>query len=395
LSAAIAKPPRLLISAGETSGELYGALLLRELRRLRPPFEAFGLGGDALHGEETRLVAHVRDLAVVGLLEVLRHIPRLRRILRDVLTEVDRDPPQLAVLIDYAGFHLRLARELHRRGIPIVYYVSPQVWAWRRGRLRTIRETVQRMLVLFPFEPRVYEDAGIPVSFVGHPLVDRMRPAADRAAARAALGLGPDRPLVALLPGSRRQEIAYNLPPIAGAVRLLTAKRPDLQFALAAAPGLDAEALRLSLQGLPVRVLAGHASSLLAAADVGIVASGTATVEAALVDTPIVVVYRLSPVTYAIGKPFVNVPHYAMVNLIADERLLPELIQHELTPERVALETLKLLDDAAARAHIRAGLARVRERLGEPGASGRAARAVAETWDALIDKNLDRMPTSM
>jgi lipid-A-disaccharide synthase len=389
------RPPRILISSGEPSGDLYGALLLRELKGLVPPFETFGLGGDHLAAEGSHLIAHVRDLAVVGLLEVLRHLPRLKRILADVLAEVDRNPPDLAVLIDYAGFHLRLARELRRRGIPIVYYVSPQVWAWRRGRLRTIRETVRRMLVLFPFEPKVYEEAGIPVTFVGHPLVDRLRPAEDRAAARADLGLEPDRPLVVLLPGSRRQEIRYNLPPLAAAASRIAAQRPALRFVLAAAPNVDVGWLTSQLDGAPVLVRQGQAAALLAAADLGLVASGTATVEAALVGTPMVVVYRLSPITYTLGKPFVDVPHYAMVNLIAERRLVPEIIQRDFTPERVASEALRLLDDRAALDVIREGLAVVRQRLGDAGASRRAAAAVAEVWRGLKDKNLDSMPTSV
>jgi lipid-A-disaccharide synthase len=390
-----ARMPRLLISAGEPSGELYGALLLRELRAMVPPFEAFGLGGDELTREGLRPIAHVRDLAVVGLLEVLRHLPRLRRILRDVLAEVDRDPPRLAVLIDYAGFHLRLARELRRRGIPVVYYVSPQVWAWRKGRLRTIRETVDRMLVLFPFEPRVYEQAGVPVTFVGHPLVDRLAPPGDRAALRAELGLDPSRPLVAVLPGSRPQEVQYNLPPLVGAIRLLHRRRPDLQFALAVAPSLDRRALEACVDGLSVTLLSGGAARVLSAADLGLVASGTATVEGALVGTPMVVVYRLSAITYAIGKPFVDVPHYAMPNLIAERRLLPEIIQREFTPERVAAEALRLLDDPAALDVIREGLDEVRRRLGGRGASHRAAEAVAGAWQLAGQKNIDRMPTSV
>ena len=386
---------RILISSGEPSGELYGALMLRELRGLVPSFEAFGLGGDALAKEGLQLVAHVRDLAVVGLLEVVRHLPRLKRILRDVLAEVDRNPPELAVLIDYAGFHLRLARELKRRGIPIIYYVSPQVWAWRRGRLRTLRETVERMLVLFPFEPGVYEEAGIPVTFVGHPLVDRLGPAPDRAAARTALGLDPDRPMVAVLPGSRRGEVAYNLPPLAGAVSLMAERRPDLQFVVAAAPSMAGDDLRSMLAGVPARIVTGRAAAVLSAAELGLVASGTATVEGALVGTPMIVVYRLSPITYALGKPFVNVPHYAMPNLIAGRRLLPEIIQREFTAERVADLAGQMLGDPVALDVIRAGLRDVAARLGGPGASRRAAAAVAAAWASLGHKNIDRMPTSV
>ena len=370
--------PRLLVSCGEPSGDLYGAELVRHLRKDLADLSVFGLGGEGLAARDASLVAHVRDLAVVGLLEVVGSLPRLRRVLRAVLEEVDRDRPDLAVLIDYSGFNLRLARALKRRNIPIVYYVSPQVWAWRRGRIRTIRETVERMLVLFPFEPAIYEAAGVPVTFVGHPLVDLVRPAPDRAGFLTSLDLDPGRPLVAVLPGSRAREIAFNLPPLAGAIARLARERPALQFALAVAPGVSADDLGCHLGTLPVRLVREETHALLGAADVGLVASGTATVEAALLGTPMVVVYRVSWPSYVIGRPFVRVPHYAMVNLVAGRRIVTELIQRAFTPERVSAEALALLDDRERAARMRADLAEVRQRLGGGGASERAARIVKE-----------------
>ena len=266
----------------------------------------FGLGGDRLQAEGGRLLGHVRDLAVVGLFEVLRHLRRLRAVFRSVLDEVEREPPAVAVLVDYAEFNLRLARELRKRGVPVVYYVSPQVWAWRRGRLRAIRESVAHMVVIFPFEEPLYREAGVPVTFVGHPLVELARPAADRAAFLASRGLDPARPVLAVLPGSRRQEVAHNLPPIAAALGLLQERRPELQLALAVAPSLDPGLFDGPLAGLPVTRVSAATHELLSASSAGIVASGTATVEAALMDLPMVVVYRLSPLTYALGRPFVQ-----------------------------------------------------------------------------------------
>jgi len=230
-------PRRLLVSCGEPSGDLYAGELVRHLRERAGPLEVFGLGGDRLQAQGARLLSHVSELAVVGLVEVLRHLRRLRRVLRALLAEADREPTALALLVDYGGFNLRLARALRGRGIPVVYYVSPQLWAWRRGRMRTVRECVRHMLVIFPFEEAVYRDAGVRVTFVGHPLVELARKPEHPRAFLAAQGLDPDRPVLAVLPGSRRQEIAYNLPPIAGALRLLSARRPELQPALAAAPG--------------------------------------------------------------------------------------------------------------------------------------------------------------
>jgi lipid-A-disaccharide synthase len=370
-------PRRLLVSCGEPSGDLYAGELVRHLRERVAPLEVFGLGGDRLREQGARLLAHVSELAVVGLVEVLRHLRSLRRVFRGVLAEVERQPVALALLVDYAGFNLRLARALRSRGIPVVYYVSPQLWAWRRGRMRTVREAVRHMLVIFPFEEAVYREAGVPVTFVGHPLVELVRKPDDPRAFLAALGLDPGRPVLAVLPGSRRQEIAYNLPPIADALRLLRAQRPELQAVLAVAPGIDPAALRAALAGLSVATVEGQAHALMGAATAGIVASGTATVEAALLGLPSVVVYRLSPVSYALGRPLVHVPHYAMANLIAGRRIFPELIQGGFQPGRVAVEVGRLLDDLAHRSSILAGLAEVRSRLGPPGASARAAEVVA------------------
>jgi lipid-A-disaccharide synthase len=370
--------PRMLLSCGEASGDLYGAELLRELRRDVAGLDAFGLGGDRVAGQGASLVAHVRDLAVVGLLEVLWHLRHLRRVFRAVLDEVDRARPDVAVLVDYADFNLRLGRALRRRGVPVVYYVSPQVWAWRRGRLRSLREIAARMLVIFPFEEEVYREAGVPVTFVGHPLIDLVGPPPDRTALARGLGLDPSRPVVALLPGSRRTEVAHNLPPIVGAVDVMRAERPDAQFVLAAAPTLDARALGEAFGERPVRVIADRTHDVLASADAAVVASGTATVEAALLGTPMVVVYRLSPWTYRLGRPFVRVPHYAMVNLIAGRRLVPELIQDGFTPSAVADALLPLLEGGGAAQAMRDGLAEVRAKLGAPGASARAAAVVRE-----------------
>ncbi len=367
---------RLLVSSGEASGDLYAAELVRHLRERHDALDVFGLGGDRLQAQNVRLVAHVRDLAVVGLVEVLQHLRRLRRIFRSVLAEVDRERPDLAVLVDYPDFHLRLARELKSRGVPVVYYVSPQVWAWRRGRVSTIRETVAHMIVIFPFEEALYREAGVEVTFVGHPLVELVRPAADRAEFLAGLGVDPERPLLAVLPGSRRQEVAHNLPALAGALRLIAARRADVQFALAVAPGLDPAALERPLRGLRIVRVVGQTHALMSAASAGIVASGTATVEAALLGMPMVVVYRLSPLTYALGRPFVRVSHYAMANLIAGRAVVKELIQRDFRPEPVAAEALRLLEPGWYRDEVSSGLAEVRTRLGGPGASERASGVV-------------------
>jgi lipid-A-disaccharide synthase len=339
--------------------------------------EVFGLGGDKLAAEGATLVAHVRDLAVVGLLEVVTHLRRIRGIFHRLLHEVDRERPDLAVLVDYPDFNLRLARELKKRGVPVVYYVSPQLWAWRGGRIRTVRATVARMLVIFPFEEALYRKAGVPVSFVGHPLLDSVHPEPDPRAFLAGLGLDPDRPVVAVLPGSRPQEVLHNLPPLLGGIERIGQARPEVQFVLAAAPSLPPAIFEGPLRHRSIRLVRGQTHGVVGASTLALVASGTATVETALLGTPMIVVYRLAPLTYFLGRPFVRVSRFAMVNLIAEEAVVPELIQGDFTPERVAGEALALLDDPARRKRMQDDLAQVRRRLGGPGASVRAAVAVA------------------
>ena len=367
--------PRLLISSGEPSGEFYAAELVAELRRRHPGLEAFGLGGDRLAAQEVRLLAHLKDLAVVGLFEVLSHLRRIKALFDSVVAEAARVRPDVAVLIDYPDFNLRLARELKKLGIPVVYYVSPQLWAWRRGRIKDVKRDVARMLVIFPFEEEIYREAGVPVTFIGHPLVEHVRPPDDRGRVAVSLELDPSRPVVALLPGSRNKEVGFNLPPIVGAVKLLREKRPDLQFVLAAAPHLRDGAFDEAREA-GIAIKEGATREILAAARAAIVASGTATVETALTGTPMVVVYRLSALTYTLGKPLVKVRNYAMVNLIAGRVVVPELIQNDFTPARVAEETLKILDDGATRSRMLEALLEVRSRLGAGSATLLAANDV-------------------
>lgn len=321
-------------------------------------------------------MAHVRELAVMGLLEVVSSLRRIRGIFHRLIEEAEREAPDLAVLVDYPDFNLRLARQLHRRGIPVVYYVSPQIWAWRARRIRTIRESVARMIVIFPFEEPLYREAGVPVTLVGHPLIDLVQPAPDARGFLSALGVDPARPIVAILPGSRPQELVHNLPPLTGAIEILVSRRPDLQFVIALAPSLVAGGMTVRPKGVPVHAVVGQTHAVLGAASLALVASGTATVEAALLGTPMVVVYRLAPLTYYLGRPFVRVRQFAMVNLIAGRPVVPEVIQSDFTPERVASEALAILEDPARTARMRADLAEVRRRLGAPGASARAAEVV-------------------
>jgi lipid-A-disaccharide synthase len=296
------------------------------------------------------------------------------------------DRPQALVVIDFPDFNFPLARRIRRLGIPVIYYISPQIWAWRRGRLKTIGRLANRVLVIFPFEEEIYREAHVPVEFVGHPLTDLVRITAPREAFAAGLGLRGGAPTVALLPGSRPNEVKRILPDLVEAARLVRRQVPDAQFVVARAPHLDdqlfAHTLVNDLHGAPVAVVENDADTVLASADAAVVASGTATVQAAIHGTPMVIVYRLSPLTYQLARRLVKVDAVGMVNLIAGERVAPELLQDQFTPDAVAAEVVSLLTDAGRARRIRESLARVKSRLGPPGASGRAAAAIVRAVGA-------------
>lgn len=370
-----------MLSCGEASGDLYAGALTTALRELDAGVEVFGLGGPRFQSAGGDLVSDFRGISVTGLVEALRVVPRSWRLMNDLEAEARRRRPDVFVAIDFPDFNLRLIKRIHRLGIPVVYYVSPQLWAWRAGRLQTIRALVNRMLVIFPFEADIYERAGVPVEFVGHPLIDLAAPSGSREAVAAQAGLDPARPIVALLPGSRPNELRRLLAPMVDGARLVAGQLPGVQFLLARAPGLeDALFAPLAASGAPsIRVVEGATDDVLQAADVVVTASGTATVQTALHGRPMVIVYRLSPLTYAIGKRVVRVASYGMVNLVAGRPVVPELIQAGCTPDAIAGEVLSLLTDPVRAGRMREDLADVRERLGGSGASTRAAAAVLDT----------------
>ncbi len=367
-----------MISCGEASGDLYAGALAAELRARTPAIDIFGFGGPRLAAAGADLVGNFTGLTVTGLTEALRVIPRSYAMYRRLIAAAGARRPDVFVAIDFPDFNFRLMAALHRLGIPVVYYVSPQLWAWRPGRMKTMKRFVGKVLVIFPFEAPLYERAGIPVEFVGHPLVDLARPRQSRSAFLDEQGLQADAPTVALLPGSRPNEIERIAPVIVDALPLIRSIVPGVQFVVARAPGL-ADALFAPFVGAAGLVMVeGRTDDVLGASNVVITASGTATVQAALHERPMVVVYSLSPLTYRLGKPFLKVDTYAMPNLVAGRRIVPELIQEGFTPARVAEETVTLLTDADRRAQVTRDLRGVRERLGSPGASARAATAILD-----------------
>lgn len=368
----------MLLSCGEASGDLYAGALTRALRSLDPDIQVAGLGGPAFAAAGGEVLVDYRGLSVTGFTEIVAKIPQLRGAKSRLLAHAAQYRPDALVVIDYFGFNGRLAKEAHARGIPVIHYISPQIWAWRPGRIKLIRETTTKVLVIFPFEARIYADAGVPVEFVGHPLVDMVEASTPRRELLTSLGLIPDAPVVGVLPGSRTSELRRILPTLVDAAGLIRTALPAAQFVFARAPHLD-ERLFAPARALDRSAIVEHQTdSVLAASDVVLTASGTATVQTALHDKPMVVVYRVSPLEYAIGRRFVNVDTFAMVNLIAEQRLVPELIQDDFTPEAVAREAVSMLTDADRTARIRDGLAGVRRRLGGPGGSNRAAGAILD-----------------
>ena len=368
--------PNILISAGDPSGEMYAARLVRALGQ-RVQAQMFGLGGPRMREAGVELVAENASIAVVGITEVLGKAPTVWRLIRQMADEAARRKPQLAILVDSPGFNLRLARRLNRQGVPIVYFISPHVWAWKQWRIHPIRKRVKKMLCIFPFEEKYYHERGVAAEFVGHPQVDEVKATRSRVEFARKYGMDPARPIVAVLPGSRRNELKYNLPAILEACRLIGA-RQNTQFVLALAPGLHpAETAPYARVDLPMHIVEDETYNALAAADAAIVASGTATVEAALLGTPMVVVYRLAPITAFLLRRLVKTPFFSMVNLIAGRRVVTELFQNEFTAERAATEVQRLLDSPERREEVRRGLAAVREKLGPGGAMDRAAEIIA------------------
>jgi lipid-A-disaccharide synthase len=376
----LTRPRRILLVAGEASGDLHGADLLHALSARVPDLEVFGIGAERLREAGMETVADASQVATVGVTEGVGRLSALVRAYRLLARRIREDPPDLCVLIDFPEFNLRLARLAKRAAVPVLYYIGPQVWAWRRGRVRKIARRVDRLAVVFPFEPDLYAARLPGVEFVGHPLLDRVRATRPREETLRIHGLDPTRRTVLLLPGSRRTEIDYLLPRLLEAVRLLGAAG-EYQFPLALAHTLsraEVEA-RVRAAGVPVTVVEGDTYNLIAAADLALVTSGTATLECALLECPMVIVYRLGPLSYALARLLVRgVRWVGMPNIVAGRELVPELLQGRATGARIAAAAGAILDDDTRRAAIIEGLREVRRRLGRGGAAGRAADMAAE-----------------
>jgi lipid-A-disaccharide synthase len=366
---------------------MYGAQLIDALRRRNPSLEFFGVGGDRMRAAGCDTVVDARDLAVVGITEILGHLPKIYRLFHRLIAEAERRKPDLAIVIDSPAFNWRVARQMFHRKIPVVYYVCPQFWAWRQGRVRLLRKYVSKALVIFPFEEKFYRDRGVDAEFVGHPLANLEPPAISRAAYAEHNKLDAMKPWITLMPGSRRKEVSMNLPTmVESAQRLGT----DYEFLLPVAPTLDGQWIRDRVgKGI---TLVSEALPALRHSRAGIIASGTATVEAALMNTPFVMVYRVSELTYALGRSRVKVPYFAMVNLIAGEQVVPELVQADFTADHLVQKLREVLDEGPPRVKMLAGLKYVREKLTAPHGTGTveaAAERAAEIVTQLLNTGIE------
>jgi lipid-A-disaccharide synthase len=372
--------PTILIGAGDASGDLHAANLVRALKARRPDLRVLAAGGPALAGAGAELVADLVSHAVVGIAEVAAQIGAYTKLFRTLVSLLRRERPDALVLLDFPDFNIRLGRQAKAEGIPVVYYISPQVWAWRRGRIRTLARIVRKMLVIFPFEEALYRKHKVDVEFVGHPLLDAMPESIDADGLRRRLRIAGEETLIALLPGSRKEVVRRHVPILRGAIDVIRARVPRSRFVVAGASSLPPEAYGAFTGACPV--VYGHGYEVLKAADLAIMASGTVTVEAAILGTPMLVFYRVNPVTFALVMPLVRVRNFAMVNILAGREIAPEFLQWKATPERIGTAASEILLGGKLPA-MRKDLTEVRTKLGGSGASVRAAEAVLRVIKAV------------
>lgn len=368
---------RVLIIAGETSGDLHGSALMRCMKQGLSDVSFKGIGGSLMIGEGLDAIRHVRDMNFMGLAEVVRHLPFIRRTLNDIEHLLDTWNPDLVILIDYPGFNLKLAPHVKKRGIPVMYYISPQLWAWHKSRVTLIQKYVDRMVVLFDFERQFYMKHNVTADFVGHPLLDVAKPLEEREKFRESVG-AVNKPLIGLLPGSRPQEVERILPAMAGSVKELRSRIGACAVVLGCAPELDREVYSNYIKTTDIVALQGKSYDIMAHADVLAVTSGTATLEAGISGTPMVIVYRTSWLTYGIGKSLVNIPNIGLINVVAGSRIVPELWQNEVTPENISILLEKLLKNKQLHKKVKQLLNYAKGKLGTHGASVRAAQIALE-----------------
>ena len=368
---------RILISAGEASGDIHAAAVTAAIKKIDSSAEVFGMGGDALRNAGGEVLFDIKDHGVMGFVEVLKKLPNLFKLRDDFEKVMDERKPDCLITVDYPGFNMKLAKLAHDKGIPVVSYIAPSAWAWHKSRAKKVAKIVDKVACIFPFEYDVYKEAGAPVEFVGHPLVDIVKPKMSQAEAMAFAGKEEGKKLILLMPGSRLMEIEKMLPTLLEAAKLIKKQLPEVSFVMPRAGTIPISLLeeKIKASGLEVKITEGNNYDLFSVADLALATSGTVTLEAALCGLGSVIVYKTNPVTYFIAKLVVNIPHIGLPNIVAAKSVLPELIQNDFTPAKVAQEALALLE-SERNAKMKEDLAYVKERLGKPGAVGRVAELV-------------------
>lgn len=363
---------RIMMIAGEPSGDLHASNLIRELKKLSPDIEIFGTGGDKMQAAGAKIIFHLRELAVTGLFDVIKSLPKLKKVQSGLLSKIREEKTDLIILVDYPDFNLRFAKKAHKLGVPIIYYISPQVWAWRKGRIKTIKKYVKKIFVLFKFEEELYKKAGVPVEFIGHPLIDIITPTGQPADRRTG------EQIIGLLPGSRRGLVKMHLPIMLKSAELIHKQLPQTRFLLSESPSIDKNIYEDALKkhSLPLTIVEGNTYDIINSSDAAIVTSGTATLETAILEKPMVIIYKLPLLEYLIAKPLLLLKHIGLVNIVAGKEVVPELIQSRATPEIIAKNLLDILTDKQKYGEIQNRLIAVKNSLYPDSASQRAATSI-------------------
>jgi lipid-A-disaccharide synthase len=373
-------PYKIMMVSGEASGDLHGASVVKALKEQQPDIQIYGVGGQAMAAAGVEILYDIKELGVVGFVEVVKKYPHLLGVFNRLVEVLKSNRPDVLVLIDYPGFNMRLARAAKDLGIKVVYYISPSAWAWARGRAKKIADTVERVAAIFPFEAEVYTEAGANVTFVGHPLLDIVKPSMERAAAYTHFQADANRPIITLMPGSRKQEIENLLPDMLKALEILKQAHPAIQCYLPLASTIARDNIEAILKqyNVDVQITQGHTYDLMGISTFIIAASGTATLEAALMGAPTIIVYRLAPITWLLGKFLVKIPHVGLPNIVAGKRIVPELLQYDVEADNIASIAKEWLDRPENLNLIREDLRMMKTQLGEPGAVGRVAEVILE-----------------
>ena len=365
---------KIMIIAGEASGDLHGSGLVRELKTLQPEAKILGIGGDKMQEQGMHLLYHIQDMSVLGFWDVIKQFRFFRSVYKNLASAFDREKPDLLILIDYPGLNLKLAKAAHQRGIPVLYYIAPQVWAWGAGRIKKLAKIVDKMAVIIPFEEKMYRAAGIDATFVGHPLLEVIQPKLDKESFFKKLNIDPDRKTIGLLPGSRNLEVKRLLPEMLATIRSIQKQHPDVQPVIGKASTVELD-LYQQIIGCNEHfsLIEDHTYDVMKYSDILIVASGTATLESALMETPLIIVYKVDPLSYFLGKQLIKIDSIGLVNVIAEQKIVPEFIQQEFKRENLVPVVQDLLSNEESRSRMINNLKLIRQKLGEPGASKRAA----------------------